>query len=378
MANMIKVELNKDIKVNKRLLNYLNPDYVYIPLEKDYKLTIKTGDNLKKEDIILSNKDNYIYSPISGKVLGAAGMRVGQTNNKKVIVIENDFREKNKRVGGIKRFIDKYTPDEVMSLTKEFNAFKKPFKGNILIINGIDLEPHVFTKSFLIGEYINEILETVDALYNIFDFKKCIFAIKNNDGENVDQLVNHVGTYPNIELKLLPDLYPMGDAKNLTDKLISKKQHENVLHLSVAEIYAIYNVLKRKRPITEILVTVTGDNISKGGVLNVKIGTLLKDIIKENFILFDNQYRVIINGLMGGYEINTLDFVITEDVSSIFIMKKPKHLPKKCINCGMCHNNCPRKCDPRSGYKIENCNKCGICSYICPANINFKLKENNQ
>jgi len=377
MANLIKIKQSKDIIVNKKLLNYLNPDFVYIPLEKGFKLAIKTGDELNKEDIILCEGNNYIYSPISGKVLGAAYMTVGEANTK-VVVIENDFREKNKKLAGTKRFINKYTKEEVMALAKEFNAYKGSYEGKILVVNGLDLEPHVFTNSYLITQHVNEILEAVDALYSIFELDKCLFAIKNNDTENVDELVNHIGTYPNIDLRLLPDLYPLGEKTILINELVSKKEQQNgIFYLTVAEVYAIYNVLKRKRPITEVLVTVTGDNITKGGVLNVKIGTSLKDVIRENFELIEDKYRVIINGLMSGYEIKTLDYAITPDITSVFIMKKPNYLPKKCINCGMCHTKCPHNCDPRSNYKMQNCSNCGICSYICPANINFKRKEKN-
>ena len=221
------------------------------------------------------------------------------------------------------------------------------------------------------------ILNTIYALPNVTlkEISERLSVPKSTVSVNVDELVNHIGTYPNINLKLLPDLYPLGEKSLLISELTSKKeQATGVFYLTVAEAYAIYNVLKRRKPITEILVTVTGDNIKEGGVLNVKIGTTLKDIIRENFELIEDKYRVVINGLMSGYEIKTLDFVITPEVTSVFIMKKPMHLLKKCINCGMCHTKCPHNCDPRSNYAMENCSNCGICSYICPANVNFKRK----
>jgi len=236
MANLIKIQQAKDIIVNKKLLNYLNPDFLYIPIEKGFKLAIKSGDELNKEDIILCDKNNFIYSPVSGKVVGAAYMTVEQSKTK-VVVIDNDFREKNKKLSGTKRYINKYTKEEVTTLTKEFNAYKGSFEGKTLLINGIDLEPHVLTTSYLITEHVNEILETIDALYTIFDIKKCIFAIKNSDTENVDELINHIGTYPNIDLKLLPDLYPLGEKNILINQLLSKKEEkEGVLYLSVADV----------------------------------------------------------------------------------------------------------------------------------------------
>ena len=374
MANLIRIKQDKAIKLNQKILNYLNPDFVYIPIEKGFELKIKTNDQINKEGILLQKNNQYIYSPISGKVIGACNIQVGNKKTKG-IVVENDFCEKTPKISGIKRYINNYSKEEALSLIKEFNAYHGNFKGNSMVINGIDAEPYVLTNSYIIGKYTNEILETIDALSTIFELHRSYFAIKNNDTENVHQLVHHIGTYPNINLKLMADLYPIGDKKILINSLISsRKQQGGVIYLTVSEIYAIYNVLKRKRPITEVIITVTGDMLDEAKVLNVKVGTSLKDILENNFKIKAGEYKIVINGLMGGYEINTLDFVINPNITAIFITSLPKTFKKKCINCGMCHTKCPYGCDPRSNYRMENCTDCGICSYVCPANVNFRKK----
>ena len=173
----------------------------------------------------------------------------------------------------------------------------------------------------------------------------------------------------------MPDLYPIGDKEILINKLISpKKQESGVIYLTVGDVYAIYNVLKRKRPITEILITISGDMIDQPKVVNVKIGSSLKEVIENNFKIKNTNYQIVINGLMGGYEIDNLDFIITPEINAVFITSPLKIFKKKCINCGMCHTKCPYGCDPRTNYQMDKCLDCGICSYVCPANINFKRK----
>jgi len=355
---------------NEKITNYLNPDLVYIPIKKDCKLTVKTGDVINKEDIILCNENINIYSPVSGKVLGTTKMDV-MGKETKVVVIENDFKEKLAKSFGTKRYINKYSKDEVIELLNRFNVDKSFFNSDKMLINGIDLEPYVINNSYLINEHITELLETIDAIYTIFDLKACVFAIKNNDTEVVDKLINHIGTYPNMELRLFPDLYPL-EKNILTTKIYSRD--EEIFYLNLKEVFTIYNILKRRRPICEQLITIVGDNLKNSGLFNVKTETSLKDIINNNLDLIDDNYRVIINGLMSGFEITNMNFIITPEVNSVFIMKRQQRLLKKCINCGMCHNKCPNYCDPRSGYKMENCFNCGICSYICPANNNFRKK----
>ena len=378
MANLIKLDEKNELKVEKIVYNYLNPDFVYIPYQKGFKLNIKTNEKVLKESILLTNKDKYIYSPVSGKVLGATHMVV---NKEKIpsIVIENDFKETRGQITPAKRLINNYTKEEVNKLIKDFNAFESNLDGNIIVVNGFDLDIYESTRKYILYKYTSEILETIDAISDIFKCKSSFLAIKNNDSENAQKLINHIGTYPNINLRLLPDLYPLGYKSMLIDYInIKKTKKDNIMYLTVEDVLAIYNVLRRKRPITEKLVTVAGDSLEDQKVVNVKLGTTLDDLLINNFKIKDKDYKIVINGLLSGYEVDSLNMVITKDIRSIYIQAIDKSIEKDCINCGMCHTLCPVGADVRTGYKMDKCIKCGICSYVCPAKINFKSRWSNE
>ncbi len=376
MANLIKLNENKNLKVDKKLYNYLNPSFVYIPYQKGFKLNIKTGEKILKESILLSNNNKYIYSPVSGKVLGATNMAI---NRKKIpaIVIENNFKESRESITPAVRDISKYKKEKVKKLIKTYNAYEDDIDGEIIIVNGFDADIYESTRKYILYKYTSEILETIDALNEIFSCKIAYLAIKNNDDENVQKLINHIGTYPNINLRLLPDLYPLGYKDILIEQLNIKKS-KKVIYLTAADVLAIYNVLKRKRPITEKIITVSGDLIETPKVINVKIGTTLKDLLENNFKIKEDNYHIIINGLLSGYEVDTTNIVITREVRSIYIHSENNDLKLNCINCGMCHTKCPVGADIRTGFNMEKCIKCGICSYVCPSNINLKSRWNNE
>lgn len=366
-------------KINSQI-NYLDPDYIYVPIKENVKLKIKNHENIFKGSVILTeNEDNY-YSSISGTVIGATKVRDINNNELNAIVIENDFKEKRNKKIGTKKYINNYTKEEVNKLIKEFNVTTKEIKGKILIINGIDLDPFEENYSFIIKKYAEKILECVDAICDIFKMKKCIFAIKNNDAENVNMLINNIGTYPNINLKLLQDNYPIGKEELLTNYLLNDKQKKlGITHLTIDEILSLYEVLKRNQPLCEKFIMIGGELVSEPMILNTKFGTLIKDIIENHINNLPNEYIVVANGLFIGHEIN-LNTPLTNNIKSLFIMKRQNKIEQECINCGLCVKVCPIKINPKymhekndkqsKKYK-ERCLQCGLCSYSCPSKINL-------
>ena len=379
----IKNELNDNL-----IHDYLNPDYVYIPIPAGYTLDVKDESKVYKEDILMSKDDLHIYSPISGKIVGKTDSLLLNNRTTTCLVIENDFKESVKKHTGVVRYISDYTKEEIIELIRLYQASKVNLKTKAtrIIINGIDKDPYEKTRSYLVNNYSDKILETVDALINALDIKETLFAINNNDTNNVLNLSSHIGTYPNIKLKLMPDTYPIGFKTILLNNLLSAKQiEEGVIVLNVEDVYNIYTVLKRKKPILEKIITISGNSVEKSMVVRVKIGTSLQDLIAHTCKISNDKYYVIINGLISGMTIENLNSVITNDVRSIFLNTVDEQKESACINCGLCNLKCPMHLNPKyikehTKADKSKCIKCGLCTYICPSRINFKpyLGGNNE
>lgn len=380
MYNMVPIKETRKLHFDENVYNFLNPDYVYIPIEEGYNLAVTTNALIFKEQVLLKKGDLAVYSPISGKVLGATTSMKLNNCETKCIVIENDFREKvNKKKGTIK-YINEYSKQEFIDLVKKYNGYNQEIDtfAKTMVINGIDSDPFERTVSLIINNHSAQILEAIDAIQTILEIDTTILAINNNDSSNVINLTNNIGTYPNIQLKLLPDIYPIGFRDVLIKNILTKRQIESrYLYFTIQDIYTIYNVLKRKKPITERLVTLSGNAIDCSRVINVKIGTPLDDIIKNCCEITDDKYFVISNGLLSGITLDTLNNIVTSDTKSIFVNTCDRETEKKCINCGLCNSKCPVGLNPK--YIKEHkkadrskCLNCGLCTYICPSKINFK------
>ena len=366
--------------IDNKIHDYLNPEYLYIPILDGYKVTVKEDSNILKEDVILSNGDIDIYSPISGKVIGKSSSLLLNNNKINALVIENDFKEEVKKPKGVIRYISDYSKSEVIDLVHKYQASTVNLrrKAARIVINGIDKDPYEKTRSFLIDNYSDKILETIDSLADVLNVKEILFAINNNDSNNVINLSSHIGTYPNIKLKLMPDVYPIGFKSILLKNILTKKQiDEGVIVLNVEDVYNIYTVLKRRKPILDTLVTISGNSVETPMVVKCKIGTSMQDLIKNTCKISNDNYYVIINGLISGITLENLNSVITKDIRSIFLNTISEDKEVECINCGLCNIKCPLHLNPKYIKEHKKADKskcigCGLCTYICPSKINFK------
>jgi electron transport complex protein RnfC len=378
MNNLVSIKNNNHIDTN--VVNYLNPDYIYIPIIKGYTLSVESNSVINKEDVLLHSNDLFIYSPISGTVLGKSSSMLIDNKPTDCIVIENDFKEHVENKKFANKYINEYSKTAMIEQIKKLNGCSKDF--NIIfkhiLVSGIDPDPYENTSSLIINKYDSKILETIDALSTVFQPKSTILAINNSDSLNVINLNNNIGTYPNIKLKLMSDIYPIGFKDILIKNIYNKREiAEGILYLTVEDIYNIYNVLKRNKPITEKLITVAGNAIEYPFVINVKIGTSIADIIKNNCKIINDKYFCIVNGLIAGTTLNSLNGVVTFDTRSIFLNTACDDLEKKCINCGLCNTKCPVGLNPKylrehKSKDRSKCINCGLCTYICPSKINFK------
>ena len=377
----MNVQIKKDdnILLSPITKNKLDADYVYFPYQKDIKLKVKLDEYIFLEQNIFDNKDIPVYSSISGVVKGSK--KLIDANNKIIntIVIENDFKEKKLNKKGIKRNISNYTKEEVYAKIKTCLDYKfaKNLECSNLFISSLDIDPYEANELFILNDYVDQILETVDALLDIYEIQNAYILVKNKESETITKILNKLGTYPKIHLKIIEDFYPLGIERVLENYLKIK----NICILKTSFIYNLYKALKKDNKVTEKYITISGNAIKNPIIVNVKIGTKAIDIINDlvKFKKDIKDYVYIANGLMAGKIIDINKLVVTDDLRSIIINQIEERESLECINCGMCKQVCPMNLNPREYLHkkvVPNCLKCNLCSYICPAKINL-IKEDD-
>ena len=411
MITGLRIPTRKTMSIKEKIGVYNKMKYVYIPLisgnDTNITVSVKKGDYVYKGSIVGKRKGNFripIHSSVSGTVIDYEEKYVSNGKKVKCVVIENDFLDALEKEYE-NNDITKYTKKEFLKTLQDCgivglggSGFPTYVKYNIdkkihtLIINAVECEPYITSDFVLFREKCEEILETIDAIREINGIDEAIIAIKNYNTELKEIIDNYIGTYLKLKVVEVPNLYPMGWEKNLV-KYIKKTDYsklpmeKGIIVNNVSTIYAIYEALKYKKPLTERIVTFTGENLKRPQNVMVKIGTPAKEVIKKVGGLNKKEVTYVAGGPMMGIEVPNDDIIINCNDNCILVLNNIKEsIEQTCMRCGKCVENCPAKLSPvLIGEVLNNidklkklepnrCVECGLCSYICPAKINVREK----
>lgn len=372
MVKLISLDLNQDIKVLSRVRDFINPDYVFLPMEENCKLLIKNNDKVLKNQPVLYNNDKLVFSPVSGKILGLKKIK---DKNKigNLVVIENDFKEKSyKRI--LKKSTKIKTREELQILMQENGLMLEIEEKDILTLNAIDNEPYFANNVMYLLNHLQNTLETLDVIKNLYGFNQVAILVKSTESDVLNLLNETIGTYPDFEIVSLPNLYLIGNKEYYKEYI--KYNIEDGYEIKLDDLIKISNVIYKNHPISEKYLTITGDGVKKPIVVNAKLCSSLKSIIDETTKLIQKDgLKYYLNGLMTGEEVDITNVIFLENIKGVVITSQDERVSSCCINCGMCENVCPLKLKPKKSLddnKILNCLSCGLCTYICPSFINFK------
>lgn len=407
----IKIEQNKEMSKGQVMI-YSKPKYIYIPLivggSADITVLVKKGDYVCKGQIVARRKGPLtipLLSSVSGTVIEFEEKLHHTGKMIKSIKIENDFKERVEEKVETKKDISQYTKEEFLERIHDsgivglggagFPTYIKYQTNNpikTLIVNAVECEPYITTDYTVGVNHAEEILETIDSIMEIFNIEEALIGIKKNNIQLIEALNTCIGTYVHIKLITVPNHYPMGWEKLLVQTLTHQTYdklpiEKGIIVNNISTIYAIYQALKLGNPLTDRVITVTGEMVKHPSNILVKIGTPICEIIEAiGGLKRAKEILLIAGGPMMGNTLQSDEWVLTPDVTGIVVLRKQEPtIEQTCIRCGKCVNVCPAHiepvlikdmCEEKEAIKkleVNRCIECGLCSYICPAKI--KVRE---
>ncbi|MBP3663813.1 MAG: electron transport complex subunit RsxC [Tyzzerella sp.] len=351
-----------------------------------------------------------IYASVSGTVK-AIEPRFNPTGSKvNSIIVENDGEYKEIEFAPVKPFSE-LTKDEILGMigdagivgmggagfpTKVKLSPKEPEKIEYIIANCAECEPYITADYRRMLENPEELVSGMRVVLSLFDNAKGIFGVEDNKPDAIAKLKELIKDEPRMEVKALKTKYPQGAERQLIYATTKRAINSAMLPAdagcvvdNVETLIGIHNAVINGRPLTERVVTVSGDGVNEPGNFKVLLGTNQKEVVEAAGGLKEEPEKIISGGPMMGFAMFTLDTPITKTSSSILCLTKDEVAecePSACINCGRCVDACPSRIvpsrladyserfDEEAFVKWEGleCVECGSCSYVCPAKRHLK------
>ncbi|MBN1114445.1 MAG: electron transport complex subunit RsxC [Oligoflexia bacterium] len=270
-----------------------------------------------------------------------------------------------------------------------------PAHIDILVINGAECEPYLTADHRLMMEKGTAVIDGVKLLQGIFPSKpKAFIGIEANKMDAVHHLRRLIDINENIEVQSLKTMYPQGGEKQLIKALIGKEVPSaglpfciGIIVQNVGTAFAVHEAYRFKKPLTDRVVTVSGDLVREPVNLKVPIGAPVSYLLKYCGVETEKIAKVILGGPMMGNAISNLDTPVTKACSGVLAMSENacrEVEERDCIGCGKCVDVCPIGLMPNMLAKLSknnmveeaksrfwclDCIECGCCSYSCPAGI---------
>ncbi|MGM3173209.1 electron transport complex subunit RsxC [Dickeya lacustris] len=264
-----------------------------------------------------------------------------------------------------------------------------------LIINAAECEPYITADDRLMQECADEIAQGIDILDHVLQPQRVLLGIEDNKPEAIAALRSILVNYPRIAMRVIPTKYPSGGAKQLTKILTGKEvpfgKHSasiGVLMQNVGTAYAIKRAVINGEPLTERVVTLTGDALRQPGNVWARLGTPVRHLLRHaGYHVTTTQPMVVMGGPLMGFSLPALDVPIIKTSNCILAPSRDEIQPpaeeQACIRCSKCADACPAGLLPQQLYwfsrgdehekarqhHLFDCIECGACAYVCPSNI---------
>lgn len=275
-----------------------------------------------------------------------------------------------------------------------------------LILNCAECEPLLRLHRQLLEKYAQEIVDTFHMIGEAVGAKELIIGIKKAYTKTIDALNTVTGSYPEVRLGLLDEVYPAGDEVVLIYEVTKKVVRPGGLPIecgvavfNVETVYNVYRAVNQEMPVADKLVSVVAE-VEHPVTVRVPIGTSIEETVRLAGGITTENPVYFIGGPMMGF-IGSGSQPVTKTTNAVLVLPEEHLIVQKkrrkasidlkraaacCCQCTMCTDLCPRN---RLGHPIEPhlfmraatckdvqkpdifvntmfCSSCGLCEmYSC-------------
>lgn len=394
------------------------PEQLLVPVDQHIgrpcKIVVKKSDAVKRGDLLAESTgfvSSNVHAPVDGKVMKITKFPLLGGQIKEVIQIKTDQAgESMKTIMDSDQKqdvdIDALKPDEIRKKIGDAGLVGMGGAGfpthvklspppektiDTLIINGAECEPYITADHRVMLERTAELLKGIRILQKIFDNVKIYIGVELNKPDAIEALEKEAETYDKIEVVPLKVKYPQGGEKQLIKAVLNREVPSKGLPMdvgvvvqNVATVLAVHDAFYFNRPLTERVLTVSGNLVEHPGNIILPVGAPVSTVFDKYGVKSENVRLLIAGGPMMGKTSYSFESPITKTTSALLFFDESRFVYREenpCIRCGSCIDVCPmgltvaqytemviaNQIDPAVKGPIMDCIECGSCSYACPA-----------
>jgi len=274
----------------------------------------------------------------------------------------------------------------------------KRFPIETVILNGVECEPYLTSDHRLMAEYADEILIGLRMIRHMVGASFGLIAIEDNKPEAIAAMREALASaddMDDVRVVALPTRYPQGGEKQLIYSLTGREipagklpMHIGVVCQNVATTKALHDAILLGKPLSERVVTLSGDALPNPTNLLVRLGTPVRRLFSRQGLEDFTGLQIVHGGPMMGERLKGPDIPVVKSTNGLLALSRAAMtaahtVEQPCIRCGHCSEACPvslvpnllaDQCrsdqfDKAEDFNLFDCIECGCCSYVCPSNI---------
>lgn len=350
----------------------------------------------------------HVHAPVSGTVRGVRTGRTASGRDASLIEIESDGEDRwaddresrpdhaDLDGAALRGIVEKAGIIGMGGAGFPTHVKLSPPAGktiDTLIINGAECEPYLTADDRLMVEQPDRVWGGACLIGRMLDVAKVYVAVEENKQAAVTSMsqamqTNDIG---DCELVVLPTEYPQGAEKQMIYSITRREVPAGGLPMDVGALVenvgtaaAIWDAVVEGRPLTQRIVTVTGDAVRSPNNVLARIGTPFRDLLAFCGGELGTPGKVICGGPMMGVTQCSLDVPMNKTTSGLLFLSRARvhgFTSMPCISCGRCVDACPMNLlpcalsesievedfDGAEAERVLDCTECGCCAFECPA-----------
>ena len=399
------------------------PRVAVLPLcedEASAEILVREGDVLKEGDVVARGRGLFVHSSVPGVVRKIQHQRYSNCSQGMCAHVA---------LGGSFSFLGKkrlhqewmnYDGSTIEYLLRE-NGVTNTFAKNVpvftqmkkirgdsssaLVLRLYDDDPSRLTESFVAGKFLPEVLEGAAILARAFGASLCVIAFPEGEEDffrsGISEALEKNALFPSpsdvLAVAVSVRRYPCGSMHDIVSAVRRSHKGGGVPRLGKKDLFVdsttalnAFNAIALGMPVLTTFVHVTGDCLNSAALLNVRIGTTFRDIAEQCGGFKRRLSKIIVNGIMLGHDVASLDIPISRGVKSVeFVPAGQVRLydSVECVRCGNCRKICPAHLWPGDIYRAARlpltggpedkivaessllCSGCALCSSVCPSRL---------